>query len=685
MNQHKHTNHLFSETSPYLLQHAHNPVNWFAWGDEALQLAKTEDKPILISIGYSACHWCHVMERESFEDEETAVLMNRYFINIKVDREERPDLDHIYMDAVQAISGSGGWPLNVFLTPEGKPFYGGTYFPPVRAYNRSSWKEVLEAIHNAFTEKRADIELQAGNLVQHIITANAIGSSKSGKLPDFSLFEIAVPENITENLLKNADTIWGGFGGAPKFPQTFSIQYLLRQYYFTGNENAVRQALLSLDKMIQGGIYDQLGGGFARYSTDKEWLAPHFEKMLYDNAQLVSLYAHAFQLTKNPLYKTVVYETLDFVTRELMSSEGGFYSSLDADSEGEEGKFYIWEKLTIEKVLDNGAELFIDYYNIRSSGNWEDGKNILCRNETDESVSKKYNISLDELKIKISEAKKKLFQHRNSRVRPALDDKMLTSWNALMLKGLTIAYRAFGDEKFLKIALKNANFLMQKAIKSDGEIYRNYKDGKSSIHGMLDDYAFTASAFIELYQATFDDKWIMAANKIVDYTLIHFFDNVSGMFFYTHHEHSNLISRKMEVTDNVIPSSNSEMAKNLFVLGKYFFNDEYINKARQMLLNVKADMQKNIFYYSNWGMLEIALIAALADVAIVGNNCFELRCKLDENYLPNALLSGGQHEGRLPVLENKHVDGKTSIYVCRNKVCKIPVTEVDKALFEILE
>jgi uncharacterized protein YyaL (SSP411 family) len=384
----KFTNRLIKETSPYLLQHAHNPVDWYPWGEEALQKASMEDKPILVSIGYSACHWCHVMERESFEDEVTADIMNKYFVNIKIDREERPDLDHVYMDAVQTITGSGGWPLNVFLTPDAKPFYGGTYFPPVRAFNRMSWKETLYAIHESYRDKREEIESQAENLTRHIVNANSFGISTQEAENTSHFFSRDDLEIIAKNLLQSADKEWGGFGQAPKFPQTFSIQYLLRHYHFTNDENALKQALLSLDKMMKGGIYDHLGGGFARYSTDAQWLAPHFEKMLYDNALLVGVLAEAYQLTGQEKYAETIKETLGFIQRELTSPKGGFYSALDADSEGVEGKYYVWSKDEINSLLGDDADLFAEVYNISEKGNWEH-TNILWLKEAIEVHAKR--------------------------------------------------------------------------------------------------------------------------------------------------------------------------------------------------------------------------------------------------------------------------------------------------------
>src|SRR6187401_2781111 len=399
---HQFANKLISETSPYLLQHAHNPVNWFPWGDEALDKARKENKPILVSIGYSACHWCHVMERESFEDEETARLMNEHFINIKIDREERPDLDHIYMDAVQAMTGSGGWPLNVFLTPEKKPFYGGTYFPPVIAFNRSSWKETLIAVSDAFRLKRHEIDAQAENLTEHLLNSNAFGLQKQNT--DVNIFSKEKVDEIFQNIMKSADKEWGGFGKAPKFPQTYTIQFLLRYAHYEKNEEALKQALLSLDKMIEGGIYDHISGGFARYSTDTEWLVPHFEKMLYDNALLVSVISEAYQITNDKRYKEVIEETIHFVQRELMHPEGGFYAALDADSEGEEGKFYVWDHAEVIELLKEDGVIFCDFFDIRPDGNWE-GKNILQRKKKEEVFCREKNISLEELQRIIQKGK----------------------------------------------------------------------------------------------------------------------------------------------------------------------------------------------------------------------------------------------------------------------------------------
>jgi hypothetical protein len=472
----------------------------------------------------------------------------------------------------------------------------------------------------------------------------------------------------------------GGPNRVPKFPMPSNWEYLLQYNHLTDNPTALKAVTTTLDNMAFGGIYDQLGGGFSRYSTDEDWLVPHFEKMLYDNAQLVSLYSHAYQATKDPLYKKIVYETLAFIEKELTAPEGGFYSSLDADSEGEEGKYYVWTAEEITSALGKDAFLFSDYYNCSKVGNWEDQKNILFRKSTNVAVAAKHKISLAALENKIRESKQKLIRIRDQRVKPRLDDKILTAWNGLMLKGYVDAYRAFDEPDFLNKAIKNADFLTSKTITESNEVLRNYKNNKATIHGLLDDYAFTISGFIDLYQATFNEKWLYKAKELNDYAVTHFYDSKSGMFFYTHNNHSNLIARKMEVADNVIPSSNSEMAKNLFFLGLYFDNAEYTKQSRQMLSNVQKDIHNSIQYYSNWGRLEMLFIKQPFEIAIIGSDFDTARKAFDTKYLPNAIFLGGKNEGTLSLLEAKLVEGKTFIYVCQNKSCQRPTTEVEEAM-----
>ncbi len=673
-NNTEYTNELIHESSPYLLQHAHNPVNWYQWGDAALQKAHTENKMLIISIGYAACHWCHVMEHESFEDAEVAKIMNENFICIKVDREERPDVDQVYMNAAQLITGRGGWPLNAMALADGRPFYAGTYFP------KDKWINMLAYFVDMQQNKPEALQKSAEQVTKGIHATENVTFKNNEKtfLPD----EL---DKQFETWKPNIDFVRGGENRAPKFPMPSAWAYLLHYHYLSNNEEALNALTVTLDNMAMGGIYDHLQGGFARYSTDANWHVPHFEKMLYDNAQLITLYAQAFQATKNPLYKKTVYETLEFVKDELTSPDGEFYASLDADSEAVEGKFYVWTKEEIISVLKDDAEIFSDYYNITAEGNWEHGNSILLRNETDETIADRFNIAVGVLYENIDTCKKKLMKVRNARVKPGLDDKVLSSWNALMITGYTKAYRIFNEERFLAAAITNANFLLQHTIAAEGEMTRNYKNGKATINALLDDYAFTIAAFIELYQATFNEQWLTEADKLTMYVLEHFFDKDSKMFFYTHNQYSNLIARKMELSDNVIPSSNSEMAKNLFLLGHYFNNDDYINKAKQMLINVEADVQRNIYFYANWGIVQALFTSPLYEVAIMGDDFANKRKQFDEYYLPDVILLGGNTDSKLVLLENKLIAGQTSIYVCRDKSCELPVVQVEEALEQIVK
>jgi uncharacterized protein YyaL (SSP411 family) len=614
------------------------------------------------------------MEHESFEDTAVARIMNDHFVSIKVDREERPDVDQVYMNAANLISGRGGWPLNAFALPDGKPFFAGTYFP------KENWIKVLEYFIDMYREKPETIREQAENVSSGIRSLEHVPVNPEP--PDFLPEQVDITIN---GLISGLDMKKGGINRAPKFPMPSVWEYLLQYHHFNSNDRAMRALETTLDNMAFGGIYDHIGGGFARYSTDENWHVPHFEKMLYDNGQLVSLYSRAYQSTKNPLYRQVVFETLDFVNREMTSAEGGFYSSLDADSEGEEGKFYVWTYEEIKQILGDKADVFIDYYNITRDGNWEHGNNILYRLENDADFALREGITPENLAEVIQSCKTQLLEEREKRIRPGLDDKILTSWNALMLRGYTDAYRVFGEERFLTAALENAEFLVKNAINSHGEVTRNYKNGKSSIPGFLDDYAFTISAFTGLYQATFDEKWLKTARKLTEYAVEHFSENNSGMFYYTGAGNADLIARNMEISDNVIPGSNSEMARNLFILGHYLYNDSYIERARQMLSNVYEDMHKNIYYYSNWASLELHFIKKPYEVAILGEDYGNIRTSLDKHYLPFMLVSGGNSEGSLTLLEGKLVDGQTTIYVCREKACKLPVTNVEDALVQLTE
>jgi hypothetical protein len=656
-------NYLINETSPYLLQHANNPVNWFAWNDTTLQKAKDENKMLLISIGYAACHWCHVMEHESFENEEVAKVMNENYVCIKVDREERPDVDQVYMNAAYLINGNGGWPLNALAMPDGKPFFAGTYFP------KENWINVLNYFTDIFKNDREKLEEQAENLSKGIreieeipMNEQSVSFDKNDLDEMFSLFE------------KRIDFVYGGTKGAMKFPMPSVWEYLLQYYYFSKNEKALDAVKITLDHMAKGGIYDHVGGGFSRYATDPRWHVPHFEKMLYDNAQLVSLYSHAFQVMRNNLYQKVVYETLELVTRELTSLEGGFFSSLDADSEGEEGKFYVWSEKEIKDILGADAAFYEEYYGITADGNWEKNKNI-----PDASFGKKDFAVNEEIISKLNFLNKKLLAEREKRIRPGTDDKILTSWNALMTKGFIDAYKTFGDEKFLFPATLNIDFLLQNICGDNNSLFRNYKNGKATIHGFLDDYAFFISALIAYYQISFEEFYLQKANDLTKYVIEHFYDKTSGMFFYTDSDYSNLIARKTEITDNVISSSNSEMAKNLFLLSLYFDDKDYEEKSLQLIKNVSQDLKNNLNYYNNWAQALILQVFPPVEIAIVGKEWKEKLKEFQKKFLPNVIYSGGDKEGTLSLLENKLVDGKTLIYVCKNKSCRLPVEKAGEA------
>lgn len=657
-------NALIKESSPYLLQHAQNPVDWYAWNPETLQRAKDENKMLLISIGYAACHWCHVMEHQSFEDPQVARVMNENFVCIKVDREERPDVDQVYMNAAYLINGNGGWPLNALAMPDGKPFFAGTYFP------KENWVSLLEYFAGIYKNERAKLQEQAENVskgigeIEHIPINNSDLSFNKNDLDEmFSNFENRI------------DWQRGGSKASMKFPMPSIWEFLLQFHYFSGNEKALKAVEVTLDNIAKGGIYDQVGGGFSRYATDSKWHAPHFEKMLYDNGQLVSLYSHAFQVTKNPLYRKVVFETLDFVKRELTSPEGGFYSSLDADSEGEEGKFYVWTAEEIKEILKEDAELFINYYGITEEGNWEEGKNIPDLNYGKQGLTVDRKISQ-----KLLSLNKKLFAERKKRVPPETDDKILTSWNALMTNGLIDAYRAFGEEPMFSSAKQNLDFLLRNVCGENKDLFRNYKNGSATIHGFLDDYAFFISALIRFYQISFDEKYLFKAKALTEYVVEHFFDESSGMFLYTDDTYSELIARKMEITDNVIPSSNSEMAKNLFALALYFNEDKYANQAIQLVKNVFEDIKKNLGYYSNWALAVTAEIFTSIEIAIVGKSWKGKLSELHKTFLPDVMYSGCESKSELSLLRNKAVDGKTMIYVCKNKICQLPVEFVDDAI-----
>ncbi len=667
----EHTNHLIHETSPYLLQHAHNPVDWYPWGEEALNRAKEENKPILVSIGYAACHWCHVMERESFEDEATAAIMNDHFINIKIDREERPDLDHIYMDAIQAMTGSGGWPLNVFLTPDAKPFYGGTYFPPRRAFNRPSWQETLSGVIQAFNEKRHEIDAQAENLTDHLIRSNSFGIQKTNEEESFS---IEKRDLICRNIMKNADKEWGGFGKAPKFPQTSSIQYLIRYHHTTGDKEALEQALLSLDKMIDGGIYDQAGGGFARYSTDTEWLAPHFEKMLYDNALLISVLSEAVQLTGYEKYSEVIDETMGFIQRELLHNDGGFYAALDADSEGVEGKFYVWSLEEIKELLGDDAELFAAYFDVTAHGNWEE-KNILRVKRSIDVFAKEKNISKEKLKQILEKGKKILLKQREKRIRPLLDDKIILGWNALMNSACSKAFSATGNEAYRKLAIRNMQFLLNVFKANEpGKFYHTWKNDIAKYPAFLDDYAFMIQALIQLQEITADRNWLRIAETITEFVRKNFIEADTGFFFYTSAEQEDVIIRKKEVYDGAVPSGNSVMAYSLYHLSILLNKQEWKQQCSDMILSLAKAVISYPTSFGNWACLLMEIITGTNEIVVLSPDLTVVHKPLMKEYIPHRVMMVSETEDQdFPLLKGKQLVDKPVFYLCRDYTCKSPV------------
>jgi hypothetical protein len=668
----EYTNDLIHETSPYLLQHAHNPVNWVSWSDSIFETAKLENKLVLVSVGYSACHWCHVMEHECFEDEEVAALMNKYFVCVKVDREERPDVDQVYMTAIQLITQKGGWPLNCFTLPDGRPIYGGTYFP------KEQWMHILRSLEHTFRNDREKAEEYAKSLHEGIINSELIAEPVN--VESFS------EEKLHELVLRwsrNFDSMEGADSRAPKFPLPSNVEFLLQYGIKYENEKVLKHVELTLDKIAMGGIYDQIGGGFSRYSVDMLWKVPHFEKMLYDNGQLLSVYSNAYKYFKKPIYKRIVYQTIEWLRREMMLKEGAFFSALDADSEGEEGKFYCWTPAELKNVLEEDYLWVKDFYNLNQRGYWEEEKYILLRTEADTSFAQKMSWSFTEFETKIAEINQKLLDERTHRVRPGTDDKCLTSWNAMALKGLCDAYSAFGEDEFLHLAQKNARWLVNSQLTPNGKIYRNYKNGKSTIDGFLEDYAHVIDAFISLYQVTFDKEWIERAANLMEYAVKNFQDEKSKMFFFTASD-TKLIARKMEINDNVIPASNSVMALNIFRLGHYYYNKKYADSSRQMLANIYEGMEMYGSGYSNWAKLLTMFVNDYYQLAIIGNDSCTVSLEMQKTYLPSVLFSGGK-DLSLPVLSDKKRTDETMIYVCYDGTCLLPTKDISEAIRLVIQ
>jgi uncharacterized protein YyaL (SSP411 family) len=675
----KNSNDLIKETSPYLLQHAYNPVDWKAWNSESLKLAKEQNKLIVISVGYSACHWCHVMEEESFENDSVAKLMNDNFISIKVDREERPDVDQVYMNAVQLMTGSGGWPLNCIALPDGRPVFGGTYF------TKTQWTKILKDMSSLYKENPSKVLEYAEKLTEGIEKSDLITVNKAPVL-----FERKILNDAVNELEKVLDFKLGGQIGEPKFPMPSNLNFLLR-YSFQNNDKALQDyVLMTLTKMSNGGIYDQIGGGFSRYSVDEKWHIPHFEKMLYDNAQLVSLYSKAYQISKDESYKTIIRETINFVESELSDNNGAFYSALDADSENsdgelEEGVFYSWTQDELKEKLKEDYDLFKAYYNINDTGKWEKNTYVLYKTKTDKEFIQKHNLTITDLKSKTESWKVVLRKARSIRKAPRKDDKVLTSWNALMLKAYVDAYRALGDISYLKKAIKNANFIKENQIQRSGALYHNFKDGKSTIDGFSEDYAHTITAFIELYQVTFNEEWLNLSKDLMDYVITHFSNLENSMFYFTSDKETDLIARKIEVYDNVIPSSNSALADCLFKLGHYYSNKTYSELASHMLNNIQEDLLKTPSGYTNWLALYLNYTNPYYEVAISGNDANNKLTKFNSSYFPNILISGSDVPSDLPLLKNKFIEDETLIYVCVNGTCKLPVSTTEKAKSQILK
>lgn len=672
------TNQLINESSPYLLQHVHNPVNWYPWGEEALTKAYTENKPIFLSIGYAACHWCHVMAHESFEDEETAAFMNEHFVNIKVDREERPDIDVIYMQATVAMTGSGGWPMSVFLTPDLKPFYAGTYFPPVQRHNLPSFRDVLAGIARAWKQEPEDIARVSGQVAGHLQQAL---TSDQGSEASFTQDQLSA---VTNALVESYDWGYGGWGAAPKFPQPMTIEFLLRRH-LAGNEDALKMAVHVLKAMSRGGMYDVVGGGFSRYSVDNFWRVPHFEKMLYDNAQLARAYLHAWQITRDPQFKQIVTETMEFVARELTHPAGGFYSSLDADSEGEEGKFYVWTLPEIREVLGEDSEFFEAAYGVSERGNWE-GKTVLQRALDDSSLAARFKLDPHSMPTKLAESHAKLLSARANRVRPGTDDKVLTAWNGLMLATAAEAARVIDDSelqhKYLVMAARNADFLLD-ALRPDGKLKRSWRQGKITNEVFLEDYAALILGLLELYQTDFQNKWFTATQELAE-EMIELFEDSNGGFFDTSKEGENLLLRPKEVQDNATPSGNALACEALLKLAAFTDNGRYRDLAERSLRLVTNHALRYPTSFARWLSAADFALAPVKQIALVYGSGLEeaqaLLQTIQSTYRPNTVVAASSHppaeESPALLMDRPLKENMPTAYVCEGFVCKMPVNTI---------
>ena len=665
-------NRLAAETSPYLQQHQHNPVDWFPWGPEALGKARAENRPVFLSIGYAACHWCHVMEHESFEDDATAAYLNENFVSIKVDREERPDLDQIYMNAVTAITGHGGWPMTVFLLPDGRPFHGGTYFPPEPRYGMPSFLQLLEQVYEAWVIRREDLDNGAQQLVEALQRVQ-VGASAS------ELTERALSQ-ASSVLAASHDRQHGGWGTAPKFPQPMALEFLLRRHVATGEGLLLDVVERSLTKMARGGIYDHLGGGFHRYSVDAEWLAPHFEKMLYDNAQLARVYLHAWQVTGNSEYREVVEATLDYVGREMTHPDGGFFSTQDADSEGEEGKFFVWSIDEVDELLGDDAPLFRDAYDVSRNGNWE-GKTILRRVRDADVVASMHGLAVDDVEPRLAAGRAALLMRREHRIRPGLDDKVLTAWNGLMLATLADAARVLDRADYRDMAVGAGEFALRELRRPDGRLWRTWRDGRAKLNGYLEDYAYLASGLVELYQTTFDPRWFTAARELADAMLGHFADPAGG-FFDTSDDHETLITRPKDVQDNATPSGNGMAATVLAQLAALTGEPRYADAVAQALPLVGRFAAEHAAGFGQWLCAADFALAGAHEVAIVGDlddpGTRELIAAAFATYRPRQVVAAAAPSASpdVPLLNGRPaLNGAATAYVCRNFACDLPVTD----------
>ncbi len=664
-------NELHLETSPYLLQHANNPVHWKGWNRAALDLAKEQNKLIIVSIGYSACHWCHVMEHESFEDVEVAEVMNANFISIKIDREERPDIDAVYMKAVQVMTGHGGWPMNVVTLPDGRPIWGGTYF------RKNDWINALERLQEIYTQNPDTIYEYAEKLHEGLQSISVIPLNESETDFNFQFLD-----DLVTQWKRSFDWEFGGMARAPKFMMPTNYEFLLRYGYQNNNTELLEFVNLTLTRMAYGGLFDTLDGGFSRYSVDMKWHVPHFEKMLYDNGQLVSLYANAYKLTKNKLYKEVIEKTLDFVEREWLTKEGSFYSALDADSLNsenhlEEGAFYVWTASELKELLGEDFNLFSIVFNINEFGFWEHNNYVLIQNQSLEAIAQSQNISVNILEEKKRTWEQLLYREREKRSKPRLDDKCLTSWNAIMLKGYIDAYKATQTQKYLDIALINAGFIISKLWNNEGNLFHSYKGGKATINGFLEDYAHVIQAFIALYEVTFDEKWLQEAKQLTDYAFDHFYDEKQQFFSFTSQKEEALVSAHYEVEDNVIPASNSVMAEVLFKLSIYFSNTYYEKISRQMVQQIVPSV-KYPSAFSNWLNVMLHFSEQNRELAICGKEALDYLKKINSRYLPNIIIAGSNKVSALPFLEYRFSEKQTLFYLCQNKSCQQPMTDFEE-------